>query len=110
MNDKNIDLNFNLEIRYKSNKKKKKIFGKQLVKNNKDKYKIVYKSQEYELKEFYEEFDNNNELIKLQLKSKNNNDINLSHMFSKCDELISININGDSYKKIMNQKIMIIQK
>ena len=100
MNDKNIDLNFNLEIGYKIDKKKKKIFGEQFVKNNKDKCKIIYSNKEYELKEYYEEFDNsNNELIKFQLKTKNNNDINMSQMFSYCDELISIKINEDLYEQ-----------
>ena len=42
-----------------NNKERVRIFGKKFVKNNQDKCKIEYKDKIYELKEYFEDIDNN---------------------------------------------------
>ena len=82
------------ELEYKpSTKDQTKIFGSMFVNENKDKCKIIYKNQEYELTENFEDIDNNynnnNILIKFKLRI-NNNITNISFMFSGCKALLSI--------------------
>ena len=89
-NNKNIDI----EIIYKSNKnneEKIRIFGKKFVNNNKKKCKIVYKCQEYELKEYFEDIVTNynykGDIILTLRIIKTITDI--SFMFSECISLYS---------------------
>ena len=89
-NNKNIDI----EIIYKSNKnneEKIRIFGKKFVNNNKNKCKIVYKCQEYELKEYFEDIVTNynykGDIILTLRIIKTITDI--SFMFSECISLYS---------------------
>jgi len=65
------------------------IFGKEFVKNNKDKYKIIFGNKEYELNEYFHIKDyNNNILNKLKIKLKYiNNVTNMSSMFHGCKSL-----------------------
>ena len=85
--------NQSISIFYKLNKddRKIKIFGKDFVKNNKNKCKIIYQNKEYELREYLD--INNNEIkdekleIKLTLLS---NLTNMSNMFHNCSNLISV--------------------
>ena len=52
-----------------------RILDKYFIKNNKNKGKLIYKNKKYELKEFFEEIDNNykdKDIIKLKLYGINN--------------------------------------
>ena len=90
-----IDENIYFEIIYKINQNKTKIFDNKFIYKNKDKCKIIYKNKEYELKEYFEELDNNyknEEKISLILRiDRNITDIN--GMFYGCDELLLIRDN-----------------
>ena len=79
------------ELEYKaSTKGETKIFDESFVNKNKDKCKIIYKKQEYELTENFEDIDNNhNNLIKFQIRI-NNNIKDISCMFYECKSLLSI--------------------
>ena len=80
---KNIDI----DIIYKSNANKKiKIFGKTFVDNNKNNCKIIYKGKEYELKEYFENINNNEIILTLRIF---NNISNMDSMFYDCTELYS---------------------
>ena len=81
---KKIDIN----IIYKSNGNNKiKIFGKTFGNNNKNNCKIIYKGKEYELQEYFENKNNNDEII-LTLRIFNNI-TNMSYMFKDCHALYS---------------------
>ncbi len=89
------DSNNDIEIIYerKENKDNKtRIFGENFVVNNKNNFKIIYKDQEYELTEYFEDIynikDNNDNNINLRLRTINTV-TNLSHMFYRCDTLLS---------------------
>ena len=86
---------FSFELEYKLTKNRDiKLFDSRFVDVNKDKCKIIYNGKVYELTEYFK-FDNNNNnnkqngSIKIQLRI-NNNITNLSYMFYKCEELLSI--------------------
>ena len=82
--EKNIDIN----IIYKSNGNNKiKIFGETFVKKNKINCKIIYKGKEYELQEYFENNNKNNEII-LTLRIFNNI-TNMKGMFYECTQLYS---------------------
>ena len=70
-----------------------RIFGQNFVKNNKDKCKIILNEEEYELKEYFEDIDqnyNHKDLIKIKLRGFNNI-TDMSFMFSDCNSIKSIN-------------------
>ena len=74
-----------------------RIFGKYFVKHNKNKCKIIYKNKKYELKEYFEEIDNNYnknyEIPEMEIKLKLigiNNISDISKMFYGCIHLTSI--------------------
>ena len=54
--------------------------------------KIIYKNKEYELKEYFEDIDNNyNQKDEISIKLKINKDIfNMSKMFFECNSLLEI--------------------
>ena len=85
---------FSFELEYKLTKNRDiKLFDSRFVNRNKDKCKIIYNGKEYKLTEYFK-FDNNNnnkqnDSIKIQLRT-NNNITNLSCMFNKCEELLSV--------------------
>ena len=83
-----------LEIVFMPNSKSKKIFGKYFVENNKEKCKLIYNGEEKELEEYYQEFDNK-DLIKFKLKF-NNNTVDMSYMFDGCENIKSINFEGNT--------------
>ena len=93
-NEKNIDL-IDLEITYKLRKYYKdkiRIFGRVFIENNFDKCKIVYNDKEYELKEYFEDIDSNNnhkDSITLILRGFNNI-TDMSYLFNECDSFTSI--------------------
>ena len=83
-----------LEIVFKPNSESKRIFGKEFVKNNKEKCKLIYNGEEKKLKEYYQEFDNK-DLIKFKLKF-NNNTVDMSYMFRGCKNIKSIKFEGNT--------------
>ena len=90
MSSNNDVENLDIEIIYK-NSKNIRLFGGEFVDNNKDKCKIIYKSKEYELNEYFNNIDNNyngKDEIKIILRIK---DIinNVSCMFYRCKTLLS---------------------
>ena len=84
-----IQLSYNINI-----KGKNRILGEKFVKENYDKYILIYKNKKYILKEYFEDIDNNKynkeKYITLILRRINNNP-DLSFMFSECAGLISAN-------------------
>ena len=85
-------INNEINIIYNINKKQKKnkirIFGKDFVKNNKDKCKIIIDEKESELMEEYniKNYHNN----KLEIKLINIDEItDMSHMFNECLSLLN---------------------
>ena len=91
--------NLEIEIQYKpiktntKNKKEKlRVFGKQFIKNNINKCKIIYNNKEYNLCEYINEIDknyNSNDIITIKLKGYNNI-TDMSCMFYNCSELSSL--------------------
>jgi len=85
-----------IKITYKpieTNEENVRIFGKAFVANNKDKCKIVYKDNEYDLTEYVNDIDNNynnKDLFSIKLRGINN--ITTYQMFNACDLLISLDI------------------
>ena len=104
-------MSYYLKIHYKLDKEKKftsnykiRIFGKNFVNKNKGKCNIIYNNKEYKLKEFliitnynyYQE-----DFIKIKLKV--NDKINLSEMFSDCEQLLWLSENEEKvYKNFEN--------
>ena len=84
--------NIIFELTYQNNKNKGKIsiIGKKFIKKNLNKCSIIYNNCEYELKEYFEDIDNNhNGKFKLLLcLDKNINDI--SYIFDQCKSLVSV--------------------
>ena len=86
-----------LELSYQPkeyNKGRVKIFGKQFIINSKDKCKLVYNNNELEIKEYFEDIDenyNHKDFIKFKV-ILNKNNIDLSYMFYECESLISLNV------------------
>ena len=89
-----------------NNDKKVKILGRNFIKKNKDKAKILYKNKIYELKEYFEDIDenyNHKDLIKLKIIFIHNI-IDMSYMFYDCYTLISLS----DKDKISNMKKYIL--
>ena len=69
-----------------------RIFGKNFVKTNSNKCKIIYKNKKYKLKEFFKEIDNNykyKDIIKLKLFGVDNI-IDMNRTFFGCYHLESV--------------------
>ena len=98
MNENKKKAFYYFKAKYKPNKYYKykvNILGKEFIKRNKNKCKIIYKSKIYELKEHFEDIDinyNHKDLIKLKLVFIHNI-IDMSYMFYNCASLISLSIN-----------------
>ena len=71
------------------NEKKIKIFGKTFVDNNKDKCKILYKNQEYDLTEEFNAYNTNKDKLEIKLIGINNIST-MSRMFYDCKYLESV--------------------
>ena len=69
-----------------------KILDQSFIINNRDKCKIIYKNKEYELKENFEDIDNNdNQKDEITIRLRINKDIvDTSYMFHECNSLIDI--------------------
>jgi surface protein len=76
-----------LIMQYKINNNNIKIFGNKFVKNNKDKLKIINSNKEYELSEYFDINNNNDEILEIKLKNINNI-TNASYMFYGCSSLL----------------------
>ena len=93
--DKNNKENIYFEIIYKPNNYsnyKTKIFDHNFINKNKDKCEIIYENKEHELKEYFEDIDNNyksNDKV-LFILSINKNITDISCMFYCCNSLLSI--------------------
>ena len=91
INDENLEI----ELKYNpinNNEEKLRIFGKDFIKNNINKCKIIYKNKEYNLCEYINDIDydyNTNDIITIKLKGYNNI-TDMSCMFSYCSELSSL--------------------
>ena len=85
------------------NKDKVRLFGEKFVKNNKNKAKIIFNSNEYELKEFFEDIIHDDNKYEIRLTLKIFGEItNLSEMFSLCDSLYLFPDNGNFNESINN--------
>ena len=90
----------------KDNKYKIRIFGKKFVKNNKDKAKIIYNGNEYELKEFFEDIIHDDDKYEIRLTLRILEDIiDLGGMFSGCDCLYSFPDDGIIEENINNYQL-----
>ena len=82
------------ELKYNAtNGSKIKLFGSKFVNKNKDKCKIIYNEQEYDLMDYFK-FDNNynhSDSIKFQLRI-NNNITDISYMFYECKNYYQLEI------------------
>ena len=84
------------------NDKRVKILGRNFIKKNKDKAKILYKNKIYELKEYFEDIDenyNHKDLIKFKIIFIHNI-IDMSYIFYDCYTLISLYDNNETNIKI----------
>ena len=91
------------------NKYKIRIFSRKFVNNNKSKCKLIYRNKEYDLKEYFEDIEQNynkEENIKIKLKFILNI-VDLSKMFEFCNHLLSM---SDSIKKNKERVIPEINK
>ena len=71
---------------------KTRIFGRCFVNTNKDNCKIIYKNNEYDLKEYFDDIEkkyNHKDIISIKLKGLNNI-TDMSFMFDECKSLISL--------------------
>ena len=98
-----------IRIIYKPKKDKKskvRIFGEKFVKNNKDKAKIIFNGNEYELTEFFEDIihDKNKYEIRLTLRIFEKID-DLSEMFLYCDSLYLFPDDGKIEENINNYQL-----
>ena len=80
-------------LKYKINKgdEKVKIFGEKFVANNKDNFKIIYQDKIFDLMEYFDLKNKNNDddTLEIYLKQINHTN-NISYMFNKCSTLISL--------------------
>ena len=69
---------------------KVKIFGEKFVKNNENKFKIIYENKVYDLIEYFK-VDKQQKTLQIKLIKKNNILVNdISYMFDECKTLISL--------------------
>ena len=87
------NISHNEELIYKPNKEGKvRIFGNYFVKNNKQNCKILYNNKEYELKDYFNDIDenyNNKDDIKIKINGMDNI-TNIGSMFYNCYTLSSL--------------------
>ena len=109
INMKNIENSTIIKLKYISNQnqgKKLRIFDGTFVKRNNMKYKIIYKSKKYVIKEYFEDIDKDyvftdEEIISFKLVIFNKI-IDTKCMFQGCDSLISLNILSKSNSFIIS--------
>ena len=99
-----------ITIKYKINKNNNliKIFNKIFVNNNKNICKILYMNKEYKLKDEIDATFINKDILELKLKGIS--DItNISYMFCKCPDLLSISDIPDLNPEINNLSYMFFE-
>jgi len=108
MNEENEEI----EITYKPNKNEEnnkiRIFGKGFVENNFDKCRIIYNENEYYLREYFQDMDeeyNNQDPFTLKLKGINNIKY-ASYMFKNCESELSIDISKWNTSKVEDMRGM----
>jgi len=99
---KNIENINDIEVTYKMSmefKKSVKIFGKKFVDNNRNNCKIIYNNKNYELTEYFGDYNiqKNENVLRLILR-KTDEISDMSYMFFGCSSLISILDLNDLYK------------
>ena len=103
------DINENIMIMKYKNHFKLKLFVYNFVKNNKNNCKIIYESKSYDLSEYFDILNNENnnkKSIKIRLEGINNI-TNFSYMFHNCSSLLNFYINSkNNYKKISEIEFM----
>ena len=103
--------NIIFEITYErkeNDKNKMKIFDKRFIEKNKSKARIIYNGSEFELKEYFEDIDNNYKSKIKILLFLDGNTFDMSYMFYECKTLISlIRIYNLNYYKENNQIIIV---
>ena len=105
--DNNNEIKTLKELKYKikENDSKIKVFGKNFVKNNKDKCKIICQNKSYDLSEYFDlsDYDKNKDILEIKLEGINNVS-NMSYMFNRCQALDSLedisNLNVDNITNI----------
>jgi len=86
MNNKDDEITIIYNI---NNEEKIKIFGEPFVKNNKDKCKIIYEYEEYNLSEEFNVKNKNKNKLEIKLKGINKVTA-MNSMFYECSSLISL--------------------
>ena len=95
MSNNDIGRDIYCEIEYQpkeNNEEKVRIFGGIFIENNIGNCSIIYKNQEYELKEYFEDIDkayNHKDIIKFYFRLINHI-TDMSYMFSGCNSLFKI--------------------
>ena len=98
-----------LKLKYKpvkGNKERVRIFGKNFVKNNRNKLKVKYKGKKYKIKKFINDIDenyNNEDEIELELIGINNTS-NYSEMFCECKFIRTVNNKNINISKVKSNK------
>ena len=91
-----------------NNNEKVKIFGREFIKKNKNKCKIIYKCKKKDLKEYLEDVDinyNHKDKIKIKIIFVKNI-IDISFMFSECNFLSSLKLEFNNKIRIINLSYM----
>jgi len=84
-----------------------KLFDSVFVKNNKDKLSVeVNGNKEKELKEYYYNYSNNNELKVKLIEIGNNAVTDMSYMFNNCKNLVSVDFSNWSMINIKSMEAM----
>ena len=82
---------FSLKYKINKNDEKVKLFGEKFVANNKNNFKIIYQDNIFDLMEYFDLKNKNNDddILEIYLKQINHTN-NISFMFNKCSTLISL--------------------
>ena len=99
-------------LRYKENTvdKELKFFGEEFIKNNGNKYKVIYHNKMYDLKEKIEVKKTNNERENKEVKIKlifHKSIFNNCYMFKDCKSLIQFSFEDEGNNNFKSKLIMI---
>ena len=95
---------FTLIYNYKNNNQYLKIFDSVFVRNNKRKCKIIYKNKILSLTDKFQNLDEKEKLLKIELLILDTNGLNLKKMFCDCISLIKM-LNMPLNGKLIRDKI-----
>ena len=71
------------------------------VENDENKCKIIFEKEEYDLMEYFDVNDDNNDILEIELKI-NDDIIDMSYMFENCTSLIYFSNNNWNTTKVNN--------